>query len=565
MTLEGGAEIITPPNGVARNLDTSAESTSGLGPTKTDSRPSAPSRRTIGLILAGLLTGLLLGFMDVTIVATAGPTIISDLGGLSLYAWVFSAFVIVQTIVIPIFGKLSDNYGRKKFFLGGLIIFMAGSALSGASQNIYELIAFRAMQGIGFGAFVPTTIAIAGDLFPPERRGRVQGLLFSVNGIAFAVAPAAGSYLTEALSWRWIFYINLPLGIVSFLIILLALHESKNSNATPFSDWRGAAALGAFLGLFTGALFLGGSTFDWESWEEAGLFVLSAVMLGVLVLVERRAKEPVLPPRLFKIRTISATTAVNILRAMVLFGLVAYLPLFAQAVLGASVSDVRNVVYALALPTTAGILLSGAAIPRLGAKNMILLGAVILIGGMGGLLYLTSSSSLLLLMEICVPLGIGSGLMIPPAIVSFQNSVQRHEIGVASGLAAFTLNLGSALGVASLGAIQANTFKGSLSSIFKAFPQFANSPLADPNAAGQILTSPAALAALLARYPQLRPFIPQVLNAFSQSILSLFPILLVVSVLTLLAALFISGKRPAASAPPGAPAGASPSVPVEQK
>ncbi|MDA4120138.1 MAG: MFS transporter, partial [Thaumarchaeota archaeon] len=512
----------------------------------TVSQPSAPSRRTIGLILAGLLTGLLLGFMDVTIVATAGPTIISDLGGLSLYAWVFSAFVIVQTIVIPIFGKLSDNYGRKKFFLAGLILFMAGSALSGASQNIYELIAFRAMQGIGFGAFVPTTIAIAGDLFPPERRGRVQGLLFSVNGIAFAVAPAAGSYLTEALSWRWIFYINLPLGIVSFLIIFLALHESKNPNATPFSDWAGAGALGAFLGLFTGALFLGGSTFDWASLQEASIFVLSAVMLGVLVMVERRAKDPVLPPRLFKIRTISATTAVNILRAMVLFGLVAYLPLFAQAVLGASVSDVRNVVYALALPTTAGILLSGAAIPRLGAKNMILIGAVILIGGMGAILYLTSASSLLQLMEICVPLGIGSGLMIPPTIVSFQNSVQRHEIGVASGLAAFTLNLGSALGVASLGAVQANTFKGSLSNIFAAFPQFANSPLADPNAAGQILASPAALAALLAKYPQLRPFIPQVLNAFSQSILSLFPILLVVSILTLLAALFIRGKRPAA-------------------
>ena len=533
-------------------METVTESTSGQGPAKTESRPGAPSRRTIGLIIAGLLTGLLLGFMDVTIVATAGPTIISDLGGLSLYAWVFSAFVIVQTIVIPIFGKLSDNYGRKKFFLGGLIIFMAGSALSGASQNIYELIAFRAMQGIGFGAFVPTTIAIAGDLFPPERRGRVQGLLFSVNGIAFAVAPAAGSYLTETLSWRWIFYINLPLGIISFLIILLALHESKNPYATPFSDWAGAGALGAFLGLFTGALFLGGSTFDWASWQEASIFVLSAVMLAVLIVVERRAKEPVLPPRLFKIRTISATTAVNILRAMVLFGLVAYLPLFAQAVLGASVSDVRNVVYSLALPTTAGILLSGAGIPKIGAKNMILLGAVILIGGMGALLYVNSNSSLLLLMEVCVPLGIGSGLMIPPTIVSFQNSVQRHEIGVASGLAAFTLNLGSALGVASLGAIQVYMFRGKLSSIFAAFPQAAASPLGDPNSAGQILSSPAALAALLQRFPALAAFIPQVREAFSQSILGLFPLLLVVSVLTLLAALFIRSKRPDA-APTGGP------------
>ena len=413
----------------------------------------------------------------------------------------------------------------------------------GRAQNIYELIAFRAMQGIGFGAFVPTTIAIAGDMFPPSKRGRIQGLLFSVNGIAFAVAPAAGSYLTEALSWRWIFYINLPLGIVSFLIILLAFHESKNLRATRFSDWLGAAALGAFLGLLTMGIFLGGSTFDWASWQEAGVFALSAVMLGVLVTVERRAKEPVLPPRLFRIRTISATTAVNILRAMVLFGLVAYVPLFAQAVLGGSVADVRNVVYSLALPTTAGILLSGAAIPRLGAKNMVLLGAGILIVGAIGLLTIDSSSSLPYLMEVCVPLGVGSGLMIPSTIVSFQNSVEMHEIGVASGLAAFTLNLGSALGVASLGAVQANAFRSHLSTLFAGNPAVASSPLGDPNSAGQILSSPDALAKLLAAQPSLASLIPSVREAFSQSIVGLFTILLVVSVLTLLAGIIMSRKQ----------------------
>jgi Na+/melibiose symporter-like transporter len=272
-------------------------------------------------------------------------------------------------------------------------------------------------------------------------------------------------------------------------------------------------------------------------------------MLGALVVVERRAKEPVLPPRLFRIRTISATTAVNILRAMVLFGLVAYLPLFAQAVLGASVSDVRNVVYSLALPTTAGILLAGAAIPRVGAKNMIFIGAGILIGGVVALTSITSSSALLKLMEVCVPLGLGSGLMIPPTIVSFQNSVQRREMGVASGLAAFTLNLGSALGVATLGAIQAYNFKSQLSSLFASYPAAAASSLADPNAAGQILASPEALRRLVQAYPALAALIPKVREAFSQSILGLFSILLVVSILTLLAAIFISGKS--ASKPMG--------------
>src|SRR5947209_6910932 len=166
----------------------------------------------------------------------------------------------------------SDVVGRKRFFLLGLLVFMAGSALSGASRDIYQLIAFRALQGIGFGAFVPATIAIAGDMFPPERRGQVQGLLFSINGIAFAIAPALGSFLTEAISWRWILYINLPVGVVSLALIYFALRESKAADASPFSDWLGASLLVGFLGLLMMGLFLGGSTFGWTSWAEIALF-----------------------------------------------------------------------------------------------------------------------------------------------------------------------------------------------------------------------------------------------------------------------------------------------------
>jgi EmrB/QacA subfamily drug resistance transporter len=502
-------------------------------------------RRTVALILVGLLTGLLLGFMDLTIVATAGPTIIADLGGLSLYAWVFSSFVIVQTVVIPIFGKLSDIYGRKRFFLLGLVVFMVGSVLSGAAQNIYELIGFRALQGIGFGAFVPTTLAIAGDLFPPEKRGRIQGLLFSVNGIAFAVAPAVGSYLTESINWRWIFYINLPLGIASFIIIFLSLRESKNERASGFSDWAGAGVLTAFLGLLMLGIFLGGSTFQWDSVPELGLFAGSGVALVSLAFVEGRAKDPVLPPRLFRIRTISAATAANILRALILFGLIAYLPLYAQAVLNASIGDVRNVVYALALPLTAGILISGAFIPRLGAKTMILVGAGILIAALVALLSLNSSTSIVQLMEHCAPLGFGSGLMIPPTIVAFQNSVQRNEMGVASGLAAFTLNLGGAIGVAALGAIQTNGFASRLASLLANHPPLAGSPLRDPNTVGQMLASPQYLARAMATNPSLQALVPQLREAFSQSILFLIPIVLVAGVAVFLAGLLIGGRQKA--------------------
>src|SRR5438094_923267 len=370
-------------------------------------------RRSAPLVLAGLLAGLLLGFMDVTIVSTAAPTIIADLGGLNLFAWVFSAFLTVQPGTIPIFGKLSDLYGRKRFFLLGLLIFMAGSALSGASQDIYQLIAFRAVQGIGFGAFVPATIAIAGDMFPPERRGQVQGLLFSINGVAFAIAPALGSFLTEAISWRWIFYINLPVGVVSL-------------------------------------------------------------------------------------------------------GLIAFRPLFAAKGLGASLGDQRNVIYAFTLPLTGGLLLGGTLVSRLGFKTPAIVGAAISSVGILLITSIRSSSSILQLMTVCLPIGFGNGMMIPATIVAFQNSVERTEIGIASGLATFTLNLGGAIGVSLLGAVQISLFASDL-------------------------------AVLLAGAPSGGAAVLQ--EAFAQSISSVFWIVLGVSVATFFAVLLM--KRLAAG---GAPA-----------
>ncbi len=428
------------------------------------------SRRTVTLILAGLLAGLLLAFMDVTIVSTAGPTIISELGGLSLYAWVFSAFLIVQVVTIPIFGKLSDLYGRKRLFLLGVVVFMAGSALSGASQSIQELILFRAVQGLGFGAFVPTTIAIAGDLFPPDRRGRVQGLLFSVNGVAFAIAPALGSFLTEAISWRWIFYINLPVGVVSLIVILSAFKESRRPSATAFSDWLGTATLAGFLGLLMFGLFLGGSTIAWESWAEVAIFAGGALLFAAFVFAERRARDPVLPPRLFQIRNVSAATAVNMLRAVVFFGIIAYVPLFAQAVLSGTVGDVRNVIYGFTLPLTGGILLSGAAISRFGFKTPTFIGATIVTAGLVLLTSIRPSPSLLQLMVIGIPLGFGNGMMIPATIVAFQNSVEKREIGIASGLSTFTLYLGGAIGLSILGAIQTSAFASLRASLLAASP-----------------------------------------------------------------------------------------------
>jgi EmrB/QacA subfamily drug resistance transporter len=482
--------------------------------------PNPPkSRRTVALVLAGLLAGLLLGFMDVTIVSVAGPTIVSEMGGLNLFAWVFSSFLIVQTVTIPIFGKLSDLYGRKRFFLLGLVVFMAGSALSGASQNIYELILFRAVQGIGFGAFVPATIAIAGDMFPPERRGQAQGLLFSINGVAFAIAPALGSFMIETLSWRWIFYINLPVGAVSLVLIYAALRESKAMNASPFSDWLGTATLVGFLGLLMMALFLGGSTFAWTSWAELSLFAGSVLLLCAFAFAELRAKEPVLPPRLFRIRNVSVATTVNLLRAVAFFAVIVYIPLFAAKGLDAGIGEQRNVLYSFTLPLTAGILVGGTAISRLGFKTPALLGAVIASIGLLLLTTMRSSSSILQLMEFCVPVGFGNGMMIPATIVAFQNSVQKREIGIASGLATFTLNLGGSIGVSVLGAVQIGLLNSELSRWLAA--------------------APGLMSGIIER------------EAFSQSILPIFSISLVVSGATFVAVLLL--KRVSTTEPAQGP------------
>ncbi len=294
------------------------------------------------------------------------------------------------------------------------------------------------------------------------------------------------------------------------------------------------------------------------------LFIGSGVVLLTFVLVERRAKDPVLPLRLFRIRTISAATGVNILRAMVLFGLIAYLPLYAQAVLGASVTEVRNAVYALALPLTLGILLSGAALSRLGFRRIIIIGAGLLVAGLVALQSINSYSSLIQLMELEVPIGLASGLMIPPTIVAFQNSVRKTEIGVGSALAAFTLNLGGAIGVAILGAIQTNSFAAQLSSLLVKIPPNGRTAFGDPNLVGQILASPAALARLVAGNQALAAIVPQLREAFSQSILILLLVLLAASVAVFATSLLIKPDRSRAVQPSDNPGPNIPSMPTRE-
>lgn len=508
--------------------------------------PTYP-RRTLILITAGLLLGLLVGSLDQTIVATAGPTIIKDLQGFSVYPWVFSAYILTQTVSMPIFGKLSDLYGRRKFLVLGLVIFMGGSILSGASQNIDELIVFRAVQGIGSGAFFPISLAVVGVVFPPSMRGRLQGIFSSVFGIAAVLGPSAGDFLTQALNWRWIFYVNIPLGIAAVALVWIALKESKDANARPTVDWLGVTTLTSWITLLMLGLLSGGSTFAWYSWQEATLFASSAFMFVVWIVAERRALEPIVPLELFRIRTVSAAAAVGFLTGVAMFAVITYVPLFVQAALAGSIDDSRNVLYAFMLPLVVGAVTGGQLATRsVGYRSLLTVGLVIMSAGVYLFTTLTSLSSLIQVMEYAGVMGLGLGMTFPVAILAIQYSVSRRQIGIASSLAQFTRNLGATIGLSVLGAVQINTFGSQLTALASKVPaQYqaqAAAYLSNPNTVTQILTTPSLLAQIEAQNPGFAQFIPQLQAAFSASVSPLFITGLGFTVAAVVAGLFVQGS-----------------------
>ncbi|MDA4117776.1 MAG: MFS transporter [Thaumarchaeota archaeon] len=508
----------------------------------------APPRRTTLLILGGLLTGLLLSAMDQTIVATAGPTIISDLGGLSLYAWVFSAYILTQTVSLPIFGKLSDLYGRKKFYVLGLAVFMGGSILSGAAQNIDELIIFRAIQGIGSGAFFPIALAIVGVSFPPSMRGRTQGIFASVFGIAAVVGPSVGSYIVEAINWRWIFYINLPLGIASFILIWFGVKESRNANAKPSIDILGVSTLTAWVVLLILGFLDGGTTYPWYSWQEYITFAGAAVLFVVFIVVERRAPEPVIPLDLFRNRTILSSSAVAFLRGIAFFAVISYIPLFVQAGLGGSVSDGRNALYGFLLPLIVSAILGGQLAVRVGYRGIIFGGVAVMTVGIFLLTGISQTSTILDIVWRSAVMGLGVGFTFASIVIAVQYSVTRDKIGVASSLAQFMGNLGSSIGLAVIGAVQANTFGSQLRSLLQSLPAQAQAQaapfLSNANLVGQVLSTPATLAQMTSANPALGApaFIQALRVAFANSVTPLFWISLAVSIMALVASIFITGS-----------------------
>ncbi|MBV8561843.1 MAG: MFS transporter [Actinobacteria bacterium] len=414
------------------------------------------SHRQILLIYTGLMLGMLLAALDQTIVSTALPTIVGDLGGLNRLSWVVTAYILAQTISTPLYGKLGDLYGRKKLFQVAIVIFLIGSVLCGIAQDMTELIGFRALQGLGAGGLMTGAFAIIGDVVPPRERGRYQGYMGGVFAISSVVGPLIGGFLVDNLSWRWVFYVNLPVGAVALVVVAAVLPQLQGRRAHRL-DLVGAFLLAVGAGLLTLALTWGGTTYPWGSGTIVAIFAVGVVALVLFAFQERRAAEPIIPPHLFRNRIFDSSAAMGFLVACAMFGAIVYLPLFLQVVHGVTPtsSGLRL------LPLMGGLLVasigSGRAISAIGRYRMFpIVGCAVMTVGMALLSRLQVSTPYWKLAVSMGVLGFGMGLVMPVLVLAVQNAVDPKDMGAATSSTTFFRSIGGSFGVAIFGAIFAN-------------------------------------------------------------------------------------------------------------
>jgi EmrB/QacA subfamily drug resistance transporter len=446
--------------------------------------------RGVLVVFTGLMLVMLMAALDQTIVSTALPTIVGDLGGLNHISWVVTAYLLAQTAVMPVYGKLGDMYGRKIVLQFALVLFLIGSALCGLSTSLTELVAFRALQGLGGGGLMVGAMAAIGDVVTPRERGRYQGLFGAVFGLASVIGPLLGGFFTSSLSWRWIFYVNVPVGVIAFGVLAATL-PSVTEHVHRRIDYPGAVVLALALIALVLMCTLGGVDYKWLSPEIIGLGVATVVLIGVFLQVEGRAAEPVLPPHLFKNRVFSVTSAIGFVVGFALFGSITYLALFLQVVNGASPTGSGLQI----LPLMGGLLItsigSGQAITRTGRYKIFpVVGTFVMIIGLYLLSRMDASTSKLVSSVYMFVLGLGLGLVMQVLVLAVQNAVDYSDLGVATSGATLFRSIGGSVGTAILGSIFSSRLASQLAAGLRTHPAIAPSQVAKLSTAG---SNPAAL------------------------------------------------------------------------
>lgn len=424
------------------------------------------TRKRIVLTMIAAMSGMFMASLDATIVSTAMPTIVGDLGGIERYAWVFSGYLLAEIATIPLWGRLADMYGRKKIFLVGMGIFLVGSAFSGMATSMEMLVLFRAVQGIGAGCLLPVAQTITADLFTLEQRAKVSAFYSALFGFSAIIGPLTGGFITDHFSWRWVFYVNIPVGIASMVLVAVVMIEPLEHRVKHRLDWAGIVTLLGWTSLLVFALESGGREYAWGSPLIVGCFATSAVLFAAFVVAEVRAAEPLIPFSLFEVPMLRAAAVITIAIGMAMFGMTSFLPLFVRVVVGSSATGAGQVLTPMMLAMMVSSAIGVRLVLRLGYRVVCGAGFAVLGTGVFLLTRLTAEATRFDVSVGMVLIGFGTGFVFMATALAAQSSVDLPQMGVATGLVNFTRQLGGAVGIAAASAVMLNGLTSRLGAAF---------------------------------------------------------------------------------------------------
>ncbi len=405
------------------------------------------------MVTLAMIVSILLVALDTTIVTTAMPNIVKQLSGLNLISWVFAVYLLTTSVTAPIYGKLADLFGRKSIFIFGVVLFVAGSMVSGTAQTMTQLIWFRAFQGLGAGAVMPLTFTIIGDLYPGEERARMQGGFSSIWGIAGLLGPLVGGLFVDHFSWRWIFYINVPIGIMAIILVFGFLHENQVKTEKKSIDYKGAALFTVSMGSLLYALISGGDSYAWSSAVILSLLAAAVIFLVLFIYVESEARDPMIPLSLFKIPVIAVSNIVGFVSGCVLIGVSVYLPIWIQTLLGHSATSSGLTLMPMSIAWPLASTLAGRFMYRIGSKITVVFGTVLIAAGAGWLMLVDADSPYWYLVGIMIVIGLGMGYSSTPLTVLIQSAVGWNLRGAATASNTFSRSLGQTVGIAVFGTV----------------------------------------------------------------------------------------------------------------